>query len=104
MILIKYTDDEITALGHSGYDKPNKDIVCAAVSTAFKMAVGILTELDVKFKFESEAKTGFIGIRLDQQAIIKAKPVTNTLIHALKSIAGSYPKNVQVHRTVSGNA
>ena len=104
MIIIRYTDNEITALGHSGYDKPNKDIVCAAVSTAFKMSVGILTELDVKLKFESEAKTGFIGIQVDKQDIKKAKSVTNTLIYALKSIATSYPKFIQVHRTVAGNA
>lgn len=45
MIIIKYTDNEITALGHSGYAEPKKDIVCAIVSTAFKMSVGNIQNL-----------------------------------------------------------
>lgn len=101
MTVIKYTDDEIVAIGHSGYAKPLHDIVCAGVSTAFKMAVGVMTELDVKFKFESKAETGFIGIQIDNESLTKAKPVTNVLIHALKSIAKEYPKNIQVYRTVN---
>lgn len=104
MILVKHNNDEITALGHSGYDVPQKDIVCSAVSTAFKITVGVLTEMNVKFKFESEAKTGFIGIKINHEDLNKAKPVTKTLIYALKSIATSYPKNLQVHRTLTGNA
>ena len=59
-----------------------------------------MTELNVKFKFESKAETGFIGIQIDEDNVKLAKPVTNVLIHAVKSIAKEYPNNVQVHRTV----
>lgn len=100
MTLITYTEDEIIAVGHSGYSRPSYDIVCAGVSTAFKMAVGVMAELDVKFKFESKAETGFIGIQIDEESIGTSKPVVNVLLHALKSIAKEYPENVQVHRTV----
>ena len=100
MTIIKYTNDEIIAIGHSGYAKPLHDIVCAGVSTAFKMSVGVMTELDIKFKFESKAETGFIGIQIDSESISDAKPVTNVLINALKSISKEYPKNLQLYRTV----
>jgi len=43
--------------GHAGYDEKGRDIVCAAVSTIFQLAIMGLEELAAKYPDNIEIKT-----------------------------------------------
>lgn len=103
MIKVRYTDNEITAVGHSGYDELGKDIVCASVSASFKMAVGLLEKRNAKFKFESNDKP-FIGIQIDGLTKDRTtRYIIETLAEVLKSIELEYPEYINVSRVYISN-
>lgn len=101
MIKVRYTDDEITAVGHSGYAVNGKDIVCAAVSACFKMAVGMLQANGSKFHFESN-ESPFIGIRVKPENRA-TRNVIEVLTEVLKSIEHEYPDYIQVKKVYIPN-
>lgn len=99
MTTVKYTMYEITAAGHSCYAAPGGDIVCAAISCAFKMAAGMLQREKAKFKIETDPKIPFIGLKLESAgATLTAKNVIAVTAEVLKSLAAENPKYLQVFR------
>lgn len=96
VIKIRYNDNEITAVGHSGYAERGKDIVCAGVSSAFKLAIATLVELKAKFRFHFDEDDAFIGIQIKKGNKTTVKAVLTALIEVLTSISEEYPDNVSV--------
>ncbi len=102
MTTIKFTTYEITATGHSCYAAPGSDIICAAISSAFKMAAGMLQKEKAKFRIETDPKIPFIGLQLDQVgASLTAKNVIAVTAEVLKSLATENPKYVQIFRIMA---
>ena len=87
------TIKKITISGHSGYAAQGQDIVCAGISAVSEGSVNAITEITKK-KPTFEIKDGFLSIeyRADAQTQLIAK-VTYV---QLKSVAESYPENVQI--------
>lgn len=100
MIKIRFNKDEITALGHSGYAEPGKDIVCAGVSSAFKMAIATLIELKAMFNFHVDDNKAFIGIQLKKGTKQTHRAVFKALVETLRLIAEEYPDNVTVEHVI----
>ena len=96
MIKIRYYDNEITAVGHSGYAEQGKDIVCASVSSAFKLTIATLIELRAKFTFHVDDEKAFIGIQIKKGNKQAVKAVLKALIEVLGDLSEEYPDNVSV--------
>ena len=55
MTHIKQTDQEITVIGHAGYDKPGKDIVCAGISAIATTLIATLEEIGTDMTYTVES-------------------------------------------------
>jgi len=83
MISISFKYDQnndpvaVKCLGHAGFARYGKDIVCAAISALVINAVNSVGELtSTKFELESDEKTGYIFFELinpDHDAILILK-------------------------------
>ena len=80
--------------GHAGYAPAGEDIVCAAVSSAVKLAANGITEI-LKADAEAEVLDNQIRLRLR-----RAEPAADVFLRALRLqlelIAGEYPGCIQV--------
>ena len=69
MIKAKLTENMLQVKGHAGYDKPGKDIVCAAVSILIftfcevnkaDIEVKTYTDDEITVEFDSEVNTDYV--------------------------------------------
>ena len=97
MIKITYTSREPPMLliqGHSGYSTEGTDIVCAAVSTLFLTLVNSLHEMaNDLVSVRNEPGDGSIIWR--SRVSETGKILLEGCLVGLKSIAETYPENVQ---------
>lgn len=100
MIQVRYTNNEITAVGHSGYAEIGHDIVCASVSTAFKSVMASFFEYGFKFKFHAVEKQAFMGIQWEETKSKAVNAIFRGFIETLKSIAEEYPNYVKVDKVI----
>lgn len=85
--------------GHSGYDKPGKDIVCSAVSAVAFTTVGALGDI-IGLKDFFDEKHGFMSCNLDMELSPELRHDANIIMATaeigFKQIELAYPKYVKV--------
>lgn len=82
---------EIKVIGHSGYDKRGRDIVCAAVSTACQMAVAGI-ENQALARTETQLRDGFLSCKISEEREEGADFLLNSLMMTIYQIAEQYKK------------
>ena len=96
MITVSFyrNNDEIRgfkSIGHAGYAEHGKDIICAGVSALVINYINSIEKLtSMKFKVDSNAKTGMIDFRLKGTITNDARILTDSLILGLKGIQKNY--------------
>lgn len=92
MTTIQVSDKQIIIKGHSGYDEPGKDIVCAAISTLSDATYNYLAALGNKVnKVEGDALF-VINIEYINNS---SRRILGTFIKMVDDIAEQYPENVR---------
>lgn len=92
MTTIQVSDKQIIVKGHSGYDEPGKDIVCAAISTLSDATYNYLAALGNKVsKVEGDALF-VINIEYINNS---SRRILGTFIKMVDDIAEQYPENVR---------
>lgn len=80
-------------LGHAGYANSGKDIVCSAVSV---LVINTINSIDVLTNQQSSVTTdetsGFIQYSLQDQIIVEAKLLLDSMVLGLKDIEKQYGK------------
>lgn len=83
----------ITVLGHSGYAKSGKDIVCAAVSAITQGAVvGLRKVLNESVTVKSS--DGYLSFEVDDNE--KTRIIILTMSEAIKDLVNQYPKHIKM--------
>lgn len=90
----------VSITGHSEYEDPGKDIVCAAVSALSIAAVNGLTtfvQLEVKYQMKDD---GFLEFEIpeieDNNKLLQSNAILETLYLGLKSIELEYSEYIRV--------
>ena len=83
--------------GHSGYADEGKDIVCASISAATELVIGILEKFSVDFRLDIRKETACISIEIEQSEYNAQKLdiITNTVggyADYIKDVEQTYPK------------
>ena len=86
-------------LGHAGYGKYNKDIVCSAVSSAAYMTCNMITNI-LKVKAKIEVNEGYMYICIPKEDILVCKTVLQGLKLHLLELEKSYSKYIRVTKEV----
>ena len=95
-------DDRITGFsvsGHSDYDEPGKDIVCAAISAVVTMAEATINDVcgakaKVRVKEEDARITLTLPTSCDEEESVQA--VLSGMMLYLCSLRDEYPDNIEV--------
>jgi uncharacterized protein YsxB (DUF464 family) len=86
-------------MGHAGYAKTGRDIVCSAVSTVAFTAAGALGDLIGIQDFFSE-RDGFMSCNIDMELSVELRHDANIIMKTaeigFKQIALAYPRYVKV--------
>ena len=91
----------VTVSGHSGFASEGKDIVCAAVSSAFQLCANGITEIlgEKALVTVLENKT---GITLPQNAQSAAASFLSALHLHLSILQEQYPENIEITKIQEG--
>ena len=87
--------DEISILGHSGYDEYGKDIVCSSVSSIVTTTVNGIYEIDKEYLNVEAKEEGNMKITILKEDKICDKLIKNMLT-LLSELEESYPENIKV--------
>lgn len=97
---VQTEDIKIKVSGHAGFDKKNKDIVCAAISAVIQTAVLSITRvcgLKQKVKQESGYLESVIKISsIDNTQLNDLLIVLNTMFTGLEEISKIYPDSITI--------
>lgn len=85
--------------GHANYDEYNRDIVCAAVSSAAYMTSNIITDI-LKIKANIEVNEGFMCVCVPEEYVLSCKTVLDGFKLHLLQLQKSYSKNIKVTKEV----
>ena len=94
MTHIKQTDQEITVIGHAGYDKPGKDIVCAGISAIATTLIATLEEIGTDMTYTVES--GDIKIRFNKELTSDERLLTGSFLIGVAKIAEVHPDHVEI--------
>ena len=88
--------------GHSGYSEEGSDIVCATVTSATELVIGILEKFSVDFKLDIHNKEAYVHCEIAQTEANsqKSKYIANVLDgykEYLDEVSREYPKYLNVH-------
>ncbi|HHY82638.1 MAG TPA: ribosomal-processing cysteine protease Prp [Clostridiales bacterium] len=90
---------EFTVKGHAGYDRPGRDIVCAAVSAVVQTAVIGLTDV-AGINVRHFQQDGFLKCALPEINNAEEKKaaglILDTMLAGLKSIQMGYPNLILI--------
>ena len=83
--------------GHSGYSEEGSDIICAAVSTATELVIGILENFSVDLKLDIRNEQAYVYCEIAQSEnnSQKQENIANVLdgyAKYLNEISNAYPK------------
>lgn len=94
MIMIKRSPGRIDIRGHAMYDKPGKDIVCAAVSMLTYTLIDSLEQL-TKDKIEYNMEDGNVWIKYKELSR-EAELLIDSFFIGLRLLEDSYSRFVRV--------
>ena len=96
MITIKEKPGRIEVEGHAFYDRPGRDIVCAAVSTLTQNLIYSIKDLteDV-IKYETTFGRVVINYRNPSK---RTKLLIDSFFVGIKELSDSYPEHIRVIR------
>jgi uncharacterized protein YsxB (DUF464 family) len=94
MITVTRLKDGITIAGHAGYAEPEKDIVCAGVSTLAQTLIQSVEELTTD-KIEYDMQPGRVHIKFWSLSS-ETRALVSSFFIGVEQIAGAYPDNVKV--------
>ena len=103
MTSVNFVKSDVTAyfsfecLGHSGYSQEGSDIVCAAVSSATELVIGILENfsVDLKLDIRNEQACVYCEIVQSENNLQRKEIIANVLdgyAKYLDEISDAYPK------------
>ena len=98
MITVSFyrNNDEIRgfkSIGHAGYAEHGKDIICAGVSALVINYINSIEKLtSMKFKVDSNAKTGMIDFRFTEAVDQDAALLVDSMILGLQGLQKDYGK------------
>ena len=94
MIEVSVRKDEITVEGHSQYDQPGRDIICAGVTTLCQTLIGSIEGLtDDTIKYE--ISPGKVDIQYGNLSE-KSKTLVDSFFIGICLIADEFPDYVRI--------
>ena len=89
--------DSISACGHADYADPGNDIVCAGVSTVFRMlTVGISRLLDRTDFLEIDEAKAFMRVSIPATVHSQAALLVESAVAVLREFEAQYSKYVHI--------
>ena len=86
-------------LGHAGYDKRNKDIVCAAVSSAAYMTCNMILNI-LKVKAKVEVNEGYMYLLIPKEDTLICKTILEGFKLHLLELEKTYLRHIKVTKEV----
>lgn len=81
----------LSCIGHAGFDRCGKDIVCAAVSVLVLNTLNAVEAFtDEKFDFENDPDSGLLDIRFQKPGGHDAGLLLDAMVLGLKEIQSQY--------------
>jgi len=81
--------------GHSGYDSPGNDILCAAISSAAALIANLLTE-QLGCKAVTKQRDGYLLFSLTCSAACRARQPLEAFADHIRQLAEQYPKHLRI--------
>lgn len=94
MIVINFSDNEISIKGHAHYAEIGRDIVCAGVSALVQTLIQSIEELTAD-KILYDMKPGTVHIQFEDLSE-GARLLVKSFFVGVEMIASEYPDNVTV--------
>ena len=105
MIKVTYSqvNEKMTFLevkGHAYSGEPGKDLVCSAVSAITFGGLNALTPNQEMIQIQVK-DSGYVKIKASESISLKDQNILETMLTQLKTIAHSYPQNINIIRKES---
>ena len=94
MIEVSVRKDRIAVTGHSGYDEPGRDVVCAGVTALCQTLVRSIEDL-TEDTIEYEISPGKVDIECGNLSE-KSKTLVDSFFIGVCMIANEFPDHVQI--------